>query len=74
MDERRRFSRVFGARVRERRLYRDLTLQALADLAGVSKGWVSHIENGRCQPTAMSLQKLARALGVTADSLLTGES
>lgn len=63
---------ALGARVRERRLVRGLTLEGLADKAGVTKGFLSQIENGKGQPTALPLLHLSRALGVSADYLLAG--
>lgn len=64
---------ALGSRVRERRVVRDLTLELLARGAGLTKGFLSQIENGKSQPTAQRLLGLSRALGVTADWLLTGE-
>jgi len=48
--------------VRAWREYRGLTLQALADVAGLSKPYVSQIEGGKRAGTAATLKKLARAL------------
>ena len=55
--------------VRAWRAHRGLTLQALADKAGVSKPYVSQIEGGKRAGTAATIKKLARALGVTMDAL-----
>jgi antitoxin component HigA of HigAB toxin-antitoxin module len=46
------------------REHRGLTLQALADAAGLSKAFVSQIECGKRTGTAATLKKLAQALGV----------
>lgn len=46
-----------------------LSLDALAQRAGVSRSAISLIENGRSSPTATVLDKLAGALGVTIASL-----
>lgn len=54
------------------RRHRGLTLQALADAAGVSKPYVSQIEGGKRTGTAATLQKLAAALGVPVDALVAG--
>ena len=51
------------------RQHRSLTLQALADAAGVSKPYVSQIEGGKRAGTAATLNKLAKALGVPLDAL-----
>ena len=46
------------------REHRELTLQALAAAAGVSKPYVSQIESGKRTGTAATLKKLANALNV----------
>ena len=51
------------------REHRGLTLQALADAAGVSKPYVSQIEGGTRAGTAATLKKLAKALRVPLDAL-----
>lgn len=48
---------------------RGLTLQTLADAAGLSKPYVSQIEGGKRAGTAATLKKLARALGVPMGAL-----
>lgn len=52
------------------REHRGLTLQALADAAGLSKPYVSQIEGGKRAGTAATLKKLAGALGVPLGALL----
>lgn len=66
------FSRLLGARIRKRRLFRGLSLQALATLAGVAKGYLSQVENGITSPNSFQLFAIAKALKVKADRLLTG--
>ena len=51
------------------RSYRKLTLQALADSAGISKAFLSQIENGKRTGTIAVLSALARALDVPVDLL-----
>jgi antitoxin component HigA of HigAB toxin-antitoxin module len=51
--------------------HRGLTLQALADAAGLSKPYVSQIESGKRAGTAATLQKLAAALSVPVGALMT---
>jgi len=36
----------------------------------VDRGYISNIENGKKNPTLATIQKLANALGVSADELL----
>ena len=52
------------------REHRGLSLQALADAAGVSKPYVSQIESGKRTGTAATLKKLANALNVPAVVLI----
>lgn len=52
------------------REHKGLTLQALAEAAGLSKPFVSQIEGGRRTGSAATLKKLARALGVPVGALV----
>lgn len=52
------------------REHKGLTLQALADAAGVSKPYVSQIEGGKRTGTTATLRKLAAALGVPVGALV----
>jgi transcriptional regulator with XRE-family HTH domain len=58
-----------AARVRGLRAGQDLSLEALAARSGVSRSTISLIERGETSPTAVVLDKLATALGVTLASL-----
>lgn len=58
-----------AARLRGLRAERGLTLDALADRAGVSRSMISLIERGESSPTATVLERLATGLGVTLASL-----
>ncbi len=49
-------------RVRERR---GLTQERLADVSGFSQQYISGLEQGRRNPTVVTLYELARALGVS---------
>ena len=56
-------------------LKRIRTLKAISqgDIArslGVSRGFISNIENGKTNPTLSTIAKLAKALGVSSDKLL----
>lgn len=57
------------ARLRRLRAERGLTLEALAERAGVSRSMISLIERGESSPTAAVLYRLATGLGVTLASL-----
>lgn len=68
MDEPNLDQRI-GARARDLRAARGLTLEALAERSGVSRSMISVIERGESSPTAALLEKLASGLGVSLASL-----
>ena len=57
-----------AAHVRDLRARQGLSLDALANKSGVSRSMISVIERGESSPTAVVLDKLAAALGVTLPS------
>ncbi|MFG2056139.1 helix-turn-helix domain-containing protein [Micromonospora sp. NPDC048930] len=61
-----------GGRIRRYRQDRALSLSQLAEQAGVSKGYLSTLENDpqARRPSAETLYTIARALGVTMSDLL----
>ncbi|WP_153307474.1 helix-turn-helix domain-containing protein [Desulfospira joergensenii] len=61
-------------RIRAKRLERNWTLDQLAKAAGLSKGYLSQIENDEKTPTLGTLTKIAFGLGLDAVSLITGEN
>jgi len=58
-----------GARIRDLRIARGLTLDGLADAAGVSRAMLSRIERGESSPTAQLLNKVCDGLGTTLSAL-----
>ena len=68
-DTARSLNRRIAARVKELRAARGLSLDALAGKSGVSRSMISLIERGESSPTAVVLEKLSAALGVTLASL-----
>jgi transcriptional regulator with XRE-family HTH domain len=58
-----------GERVRDLRRGRGLTLNELAELAGVSRAMISKLERGEKNPTLVVAAKLAEGLGVTLSRL-----
>lgn len=58
-----------GIRLRQHRLSKFLTVEALAELAGVSGGTISGIENGKLGYSPDTLVALAGALETTVGSL-----
>jgi transcriptional regulator with XRE-family HTH domain len=65
---------TLGANLRLLRLEKNLTLEALAQLSGVSRAMISKIERGNSMPTAMVLGKLSKALNVGLSRLVGGYS
>lgn len=59
-----------GARLRELRLDRSLTLRGLADELRLDFTYLSKIENGADTPGEETLQRMARFFEVDADELL----
>ena len=58
---------AFGGRIRDLRRKSGLTLQTLADQAGISVGFLSQVERGKATPSLGTLASLAAALGVDVD-------
>ena len=63
----------FGARVREARSQRGLTLEDLASAAGISRATLSNLEDGEHSPSLNAATDVARALGVSLAQLLGEE-
>ncbi|MDI1444537.1 helix-turn-helix transcriptional regulator [Polyangium sp. 6x1] len=60
-----------GARIRELRKERGMSLQDLADAGAMSKGHLSSVEQGLAAITIETLDRIARALGVPSLCLVT---
>jgi transcriptional regulator with XRE-family HTH domain len=60
-----------GARLRELRKQREMTLDRLSDLTGISVSSLSRIENTRLGLTIEKVELLARALDVAPESLVS---
>jgi transcriptional regulator with XRE-family HTH domain len=63
-----------GARIRDLRAERGLTLDGLADAASVSRAMLSRIERGESSPTAQLLNKVCDGLGITLSALFAEPS
>src|SRR5687767_11890126 len=63
-----------GDRIKTRRLELEWTQDQLAQKAGISKSFLSDLENGKRSVGAENLLDIARALGVSIDFLMTGEA
>lgn len=62
-----------GATLQRMRLQRGLTLEDLSRTAGVSKSMLSQIEREKANPTIAVAWRLANALGIGIEELLTGQ-
>jgi len=56
---------LVGQNVRRIRNERGLTQEQFADVSGFSQQYISSLENGRRNPTIVTLHELANALGVS---------
>ena len=61
---------LFGQRLREQRTEQNLTIEQLAEDAGLSPNYVGAIERGEKEPSLSTIVHLLNALNVPADSLL----
>lgn len=59
-----------GARIRAARKRRHLTLEEVGQLAGVSRSFVSQVENEVAAPSIETLRKIAKALGTPVFALV----
>lgn len=62
-----------GERIRDIRLDLDLNQDQLAEQAGLSKGFLSDVENNKRNIGSENLLKIANVLGASVDYLLKGE-
>lgn len=60
-----------GARLRELRQARNLSVRTLATQSGFSPSFISNIESETVSPSIASLEKIAHALGVTLSELFS---
>jgi transcriptional regulator with XRE-family HTH domain len=61
-----------GTRIKEIREKRDLTQEQLAKKAGISKGFLSDVENDKRNIGSQGLLRIANELGASVDYLLAG--
>ena len=62
---------ALGNYIKTQRQLADLSLRQMAELAEVSNPYLSQIERGMHQPSVRVLKSIARALNISAESLLT---
>ncbi|MGX9394014.1 helix-turn-helix domain-containing protein (plasmid) [Nitrobacteraceae bacterium UC4446_H13] len=70
-DAERQLSAALASRIREVRQLQKLSLDALARLAGLSKGTVVALENGNANPSIGVLCRLAAAFSLSVSDLLS---
>lgn len=63
-----------GKKIRDLRLRRGMTVQQLAEATGLSKGFISQVENSRTSPSLATLQDLARSLETSVAYLVVEEA
>ncbi len=63
-----------GERVKDVREKKGLTQEQLSQASGVSKSFLSEIENNKTNPGGQTLLQIANALGASVDYLLEGKS
>ena len=63
----------FGERIHLERKRLNLSLEALAKLAGMSKGFLCEVENGRKSMSVHRAKAIARVLRTSVDVLMEGE-
>src|ERR1041384_3839341 len=69
-DERDDQLHALGAFIRAQRQLANLSLRQMADLAHVSNPYLSQLERGLHEPSVRVLQSVARALNISAETLL----
>ncbi len=62
--------KTFGQRLRAARLHAGFSQSELEEISGIPKARLSRYENGHVAPSIQTLERLARALGVSEASLL----
>lgn len=60
----------FGREVRRRRKAQSLTLEQLAERAGMSANYLGAVERGSVNPSVSTIQALAKALGAAPGELV----
>lgn len=64
---------MIGLRIKERRKYLNISGAQIKELAGISTGNLSDIENGKSLPSAMAIIQLSKILQCSTDYILLGK-
>jgi len=70
VQERDRVQAAFGARVREFRVEKQLTLEMLAERADLHANYLGSVERGERNLSLYNIWRLAQGLGLTASDLM----
>lgn len=60
----------FGKKLRETRLKKKLSQGGVAKMLGFHRSYMSGLEQGRRNPSLLTVLKIAKALGISAKNLL----
>lgn len=66
-------TRAIGAKIKEIRKLRGMTLQYLSEITNLSIGFLSNVERNQCSPTLSNLKVICDSLQVTISELLQEE-
>lgn len=73
-EQKERCVKMVGSKIAEIRNRKDISLSRLAKDAGISKGYLSNIENGiKENPSVELLEKISKALSVNVSDLFDNE-
>eukprot|EP01037_Dinobryon_pediforme_P019235 gene19235-19620_t len=65
--------RLVGRNVRRIRLERGLTQEVVSERTGFTQGYISELENGRRNPTVVTLFEIGQILGVNPEVLVAAD-
>lgn len=70
-DNEQKFRKILGFNIKIARLQKELSQESLAEMAGISTKHVTKIENAGVTTNIYFIYKIAKALDVTIDELVT---
>ncbi len=69
-EEIEKIKRVLSGNIKHYRKLRRISQQALANMCGLHRTYISDLENAKCNPTLSVLMVMANCLGVSLEDLL----
>jgi transcriptional regulator with XRE-family HTH domain len=66
--------KIIAENVKVYRLAKDISQEKLAELADVHRNYIGHVERAERNMTIDSIERIAKALGVTVIALLTPQT